>query len=96
MSPVDGSLLDDGSYSYDKDIDAQMGMEEEDSVITAFNTFLASSPQVVGELDPDGKKAELVDNPDSGLEVISLDQLQVSYFFGDVGTKGDCTDLEIV
>ena len=89
-SAPDDNENDDGSYSYDDEgIDAQMGMEKEDSVITAFNTFLESSPQVVSQLEK-GVDVELDDDTDLGLEAISLDQLHASNFFGDVESKGDC------
>jgi hypothetical protein len=63
LSPPGVNESGDGGFSYDKDIHAQIMMGEEDSVITAFDTFPASSPQIVGELEPDGN-AELDDDPD--------------------------------
>ena len=57
--------------------------------MTAFNTFLESSPQVVSQLET-GVDVEFDDDTDLGLEAISLDQLHASNFFGDVESKGDC------
>ena len=57
--------------------------------MSAFNTFLESSPQVVSQLKM-GVDVELDDDTDLGLEAISLDKLHASNFFGDVESKVDC------
>ena len=84
-SAPDDNENDDGNYSYvEEGIDTQMRMEKEDSVITAFNTFLESSPQVVSQLET-GVDVDFDDDTDlalrqfhwiSCMQVISLVMLK--------------------
>ena len=62
---------------------------DDDNVVTAFNTFVASTSKIVDKNEPD-VDMESDDDQDSDLDAIPLEQLDATSFFADGGNEDNC------
>jgi hypothetical protein len=72
------------------DTDPQLVLKsDDDNVVTAFNTFVASTSKIVDKNEPD-VDMESDDDQDSDLDAIPLEQLDATSFFADGGNEDNC------
>jgi hypothetical protein len=67
---------------------------DDNNVVTAFNTFVASTTKNVDNIESD-VDVESDDYYDSGLDLIPLEQLDATNFFPNGGNEDNCILLAI-